>query len=281
MPITTENIRHALTDLDLDGGITGLHSSLTSFGGVDGGARSIVEATLAAGCTLLVPTFTFQCEAPPPDGIPYRRNGYEPNEFPNSRPAKSQTPAFVPASNLLSRRPMGVVPAAVLTTPGRVRGDHPLNSFTSVGEWADSLVRVQHPLDVYAPLRALVAARGWILLMGVDLRSLTLIHLAEHQAGRTLFRRWARTVAPHSNDSAKVVECDVGSCSRGFNNLEPALAPLERRIRVGPSLWRLFPARETLDACVSAINADPEITRCAVDGCVRCADTIAGGPIRS
>jgi aminoglycoside N3'-acetyltransferase len=293
MPITSDDIRHALTKLDLDGQIIGLHSSLTSFsgsasssdvaslGGVQGGARTIVDAMRDADCSLLAPTFTYQCQAPPPPDVAYSRNGYEPNELQAMTQAIGERPTFDPAANLLSRRAMGVVPAAVLTTPNRVRGNHPLNSFTGLGEWADSLVRVQQPLDVYAPLRALVAARGWILLMGVDLRSFTLIHLAEQQAGRTLFRRWARTVASHSSDRSEIVECDVGSCSRGFNNFDTALAPFERRLQVGLSLWRILPAREALDACTAAIKDDPEITRCTVDGCVRCADTIAGGPLLS
>ena len=74
---------------------------------------------------------------------------------------------------------MGTVPASVLAQPGRVRGPHPLCSFTALGAQAQDLIGGQTLTDVFAPLRALADAGGWVLLMGVSLHSMTLIHAAE------------------------------------------------------------------------------------------------------
>jgi len=166
---------------------------------------------------------------------------------------------------------MGTIPAAALARPERMRGNNPLCSFTALGPGAN-LVREQRPLDVYAPLRLLGARGGFVLLIGVGLERMTLIHLAEEKGGRTLFRRWA------NGPDGRPQEVEVGSCSDGFRKLEPVLAPLARETRVGESLWRAFPARETVDAATAAIRERPDITHCGSADCLRCADAVAGGP---
>ena len=168
---------------------------------------------------------------------------------------------------------MGAIPAAVLNTAGRVRGDHPINSFVAVGPVARELIAGQAPLDVFAPFRELARLGGYVVMMGVDLRTMTALHLAERMAGRTPFRRWA------GGPDGRVVEAECGGCSRGFNAIEPALSPVERRADVGDSLWRVFPITEALARASAAIRERPEITRCDVADCDRCEDGIAGGPI--
>jgi hypothetical protein len=170
---------------------------------------------------------------------------------------------------------MGVIPAAVVAWTGHVRGDHPLDSFTAVGPQAAELIDGQAPLDVYAPLAALTRMKGFVLLMGVGLERMTLLHLAEKEAGRTLFRRWANDA--HGRPAA----VEVGGCSEGFGKLEPYLRPFMRRINVGQSGWTLLPGSQALASAAAAIRADPRITRCGVEACERCHDAVKGGPILS
>jgi aminoglycoside N3'-acetyltransferase len=87
---------------------------------------------------------------------------------------------------------MGAIAAAVVQMPGRSRGNHPICSFAAVGPHAQSLVAHQSPLAVNAPLAALADCSGYVVLMGVGLNCMTLLHLAEQQAGRNLFRHWAK-----------------------------------------------------------------------------------------
>lgn len=167
---------------------------------------------------------------------------------------------------------MGAVAAAVLEMDGAARGMHPLNSFSAAGPDAEILVGGQTGSDVYAPIRELARRGGNILLMGVGLESMTAIHAAEEMAGRRLFRRWA------NGPDGEAVAVTVGGCSRGFGAFDDVLGDIERRERVGGSVWRVFPAEYAIALAASAIQALPERTRCDLDPCIRCADAIAGGP---
>jgi aminoglycoside 3-N-acetyltransferase len=167
---------------------------------------------------------------------------------------------------------MGAIPAAVLAMPGRIRGDHPLCSFTAAGPLADELVSGQKPLDVFAPLSALAEADGSVILMGVGLGSMTLIHLAERMAGRNLFRRWA------NGSDGQPMMVEVGGCG-GFDNFKPIFSRLMKETKVGQSTWLVFPAKGALEAATRAIQEDPRVTHCDNPRCGRCNDAVMGGPI--
>jgi aminoglycoside 3-N-acetyltransferase len=266
--VTREDVREGIRALGLTGATVCAHSSLRSFGTVDGGAEAVVDAFLAEECTLMAPTFSAQIFGlAPPEGMRPERNGID-YDAPHESPGRDRI--YTPESNDVSPT-MGAIPAAVLARPERLRGDNPLCSFAAIGPGAD-LVTEQRPLDVYAPLRILAARDGFVLLIGVGLDRLTLLHAAEERAGRHLFRRWAN--AP----DGLPMEVEVGSCSQGFGAFEPVLAPLARDARVGESAWRAYPARRALAAAADAIRERPEITRCDDDECLRCADAVAGGP---
>lgn len=245
-----------------------IHASLSSFGRVEGGADAVVDAFLREGCTLMVPTFSYRfLVGAPPEDRP-ARNGmrYEHEERHRS------DLIFTPDSNELSQRDMGAVPAAVLARPQRVRGNHPTSSFAAVGPLAERIMSTQAPVRVFAPLEELAALRGRVILMGVGLTRMTLLHVAENHAGRRYFRRWA--LGP----DGQVMTCQVGSCSEGFETFAPVLTPIERRLNVGPSPWRAFPAADVLRLCTEAVRATPGITHCDNPRCVRCEDAMAGGP---
>jgi aminoglycoside 3-N-acetyltransferase len=128
--------------------------------------------------------------------------------------------------------------------------------------------------DMFGPYRALVAHGGYVLLIGVGLNRMTILHLAEVEAGRRPFVRWA--LGP----DGKPMRSRGGMCSSGFANLDEALTPIETKARVGQSTWRVYPARELVATAADAIRSEPSITRCADPGCIECPDAIAGGPIQ-
>ena len=168
---------------------------------------------------------------------------------------------------------MGALPAAVLTLPGRCRGDHALNSFAAVGPLARRLISKQRPLDVHGPLKELAEADGFVVLMGVGPDKMTLIHLAEAMAGRRPFRRWA------NGPDGRPMMHETGGCSEGFGNLEPILSFHAVTAQVGQSCWRAYPAWSTLEALVAEIRSRPEVTHCGDPSCGRCNDAVRGGPI--
>jgi aminoglycoside 3-N-acetyltransferase len=270
MVTTQHEIQHALGLLSLSGRAVCVHASLRSFGAVDGGATTLVHAFLNQGCTLLVPTFSWSFAVPPPADQHIARNGWEYATYPGPTAGLGRIYTVMTSD---VDKDMGALAAAVVAHPDHVRGNHPLCSFAALGPHAHRLIMVQQPLDVYAPLTALIQLNGFVLLIGVQFDTLTLLHLAEKLAGRTLFRRWAN--AP----SGMPVAVEVGGCSAGFPNFAPSLQPLTRTITVGQSVWQLLPARQAVERATATIRANPEITHCGDPTCERCHDAVAGGPV--
>ncbi len=270
MDVTATTIRAALQRLGLSGRPVCVHASLRSFGLVDGGAATIVASLLAEGCTILVPTFSSVFAVPPPSGWRLPRNGWGYDRFPGRATGVGRR--YSPEEQVIDAD-MGAVAAAVLAHPSHVRGYHPLTSFTAVGSDAYALVAGQGPLRVYAPLEALIAAGGAVVLMGVGFDTMTLLHLAEQRAGRRLFRRWANGLDGHP------IEVEVGGCSRGFGRLEAMLRPITADATVGLSRWRSMPAEGAVEAAADAIRRDPEVTHCDDPHCERCNDAVMGGPL--
>lgn len=267
--IGTEQIRQGIQGLNLSGKPVCVHSSLRSFGVIEGGPESILNIFLEEGCTVMVPSFSYMYQADPPGGNPYLQNAWA-DKPPAPVPADGMF-GYDPAQNEISRD-MGAIPAELLRREGRIRGKHPLCSFTATGPQADRIIRGQVPLDIFAPFREIAALSGEVLLMGVGLDTMTLIHYAEQLAGRRPFRRWA-----WSGDR-QLTETEVGGCSSGFLDLEAATSGMARRIVVGSSHWTAYPVAPLLELTVATIKKSPDITRCS-SSCSRCNDAIAGGPV--
>lgn len=268
--VTQADLAAAVARAGLAGRCVCIHASLRSFGRVASGAASVVDAFLAQGCTLLVPAFTWTYGILPPPHLRLPRNGWDYAYTEGHIEGIGRV--YTPATQEIDAD-MGVISAAVVHAPGRSRGDHPICSFAGLGPHAAALVASQRIGAVFAPLMRLVELDGYVVLMGVGLENMTLLHLAEQEAGRVPFRRWA-------NDAqGQAAAVDVGSCSDGFAQLAFALQPHERRLVVGASLWRIYPAAAALEVAAAAIRANPMITHCANPACERCNDAMAGGPI--
>lgn len=270
MTVTLWDIRQVAQDLGVSGHPLCLHASLRSFGWVEGGATTVVDGLLAEGCTMMVPTFSWTFAVPPPPGMRPARNGWNYDRYQGSTAGIGRV--YTPETIEVDRE-MGAIPAAVVAQPGRIRGNHPLCSLTAVGPLAPHLIAGQEPFHVYAPLEVLVEAEGCVVLMGVGLEKMTLIHLAEQRAGRTLFRRWA------NGPDSQPMTVEVGGCSGGFGTFEPMLSPLMKTMTVGQSVWRVVPAKRALDAVTQAIRQNPHLTHCDDPDCDRCHDAVMGGPI--
>ncbi|MGE5527717.1 MAG: AAC(3) family N-acetyltransferase [Patescibacteria group bacterium] len=273
MTIVQDEIRGAVARLGLSGGIVCLHTSLKSFGRVEGGAGAVVGAFLDEGCTVVAPTFYYGAIVRPPEGRMPERNGCDYSRLPEA--GSSQIAPYTGAGDQIDES-MGAVPAFVLRMEDSVRGNHPFNSFAAVGPLARQIVRGQAPLDVYAPFREMYGRdRAFIVLAGVGLTRATAIHFAEQLAGRRLFRAWAKVAGDG------IQETEVGSCSEGFENLAAFVSEIETSASVGRSPWRIFPFRDFVDRIARAVKENPRLTHCGNDNCLRCRDAVAGGPITS
>lgn len=131
------DIREAVHDLGLSGYPLCVHSSLRSFGWVEGGALAVVYGLMAEGCTVMVPTFSWIFAVPPPPNMRRLRNGsdYDKYNGTTSGIGRIYTPDTVEIDE-----DMGSIPSAIVAMPQRTRGNHPLCSFTAVGHLEHELV---------------------------------------------------------------------------------------------------------------------------------------------
>ncbi len=264
------SVQEAVRELGLAGKPVCIHSSLRSFGRVADGPATILQAFLDEGCTVVVPTFSFSFIIPPPNGD-YRQNGAYPMAC--CPPNWDIKKPFTPASTELDLRSMGAIPKYVVNTHDRVRGKHPLCSFSALGPLAADVIQRQDYLDIYAPFDRMAELGGAVVLMGVHYNKCTLLHNAEKHAGITLMRRWAK-----GPDDAPV-ETENGSCSTGFVNFEETLYPILQTCFVGSSFWRVLSIQQTMERAIAAIKDDIRIRHCGHDDCQNCNDITRGGPI--
>jgi aminoglycoside 3-N-acetyltransferase len=269
---TATDIIAAIGELGLAGRVVCVHSSLRSFGHVEGGAGTVVEAFVAAGCTLVAPTFTYNFMLRSQAGMRPARNGTTYGTAWDLEESPAKNLVYRPQTNEVSRE-MGRIPAELLLRPGRVRGNHPICSFAAVGPRAREVIDGQDPMNVYAPLAMVARLGGTVVLMGVGLQRLTLLHYAEQAAGRVIFRRWA------NGQDGKPMMAETGGCSEGFGNLMPVLRPVVTERKVGQSAWLIMPAEQTVHLAAAAIRRQPMITHCGKFTCERCRDAVAGGPV--
>ncbi len=268
--VTKQDIYSAIEVLGIAGKPICIHSSLSSFGKVEGGARTVIDGFIDKGCTALVPTFTYDYTIAFPKDKRPARNGCV---YRDDYIIEDKGKIFTERSNDISWDSLGRIPYELLRYPDRERGYHPINSFAALGSLAKLLVLGQTETNVYAPFKALAELDGYIILMGVDLTKMTAIHYAEQLSGRTLFVQYA------NGRDGKPIPVSVGSCSEGFNNLEQPLSSVESRMTVGNSLWRIYPAKTTIEIATRAILQNQSITHCDDLSCQRCNDAVAGGRI--
>ena len=274
--IGVREVEGALRELGIAGRPVEVHVSVRSFGGLEDGPATIIDGVLAAGSTVLAATMApdlFGIPAPPDDrpsrnGIDYSMQA----SIAGDAQREESTGAYDPARTEVSEW-LGAFSAHVAARPDRIRCRYASGEFSAVGPLASRLIGAETDADVFGPLRALVKENGAVVLMGVGLTRMTLLHLAEVEAGRRPFIRWAR------GRDGRAVRVRAGECSEGFESLAPSLAPVERRLLVGASRWRVFPANEVLDLARDAIRINPSITHCPNPECIECADAIAGGPL--
>ena len=273
--ILQSTLRSALKQLGLEGRSVCVHSSIKSFGDhLENGFDGLLSSFIDCGCTVMAPTFS-KMFMQQPDGL-YQpeQNGTAYGDEIFATPFKyDPSLIYSPDTTQIATIFMGAFPTFLVQQPGRVRGAHPINSFTAIGPKAHQLIDGQTWRNVYAPFEALIEDDGYILLLGVHLDHTTLIHYAEQQAGRTLLVRWA-------NDAQRQIQpCFIGTCSVGFQNFYPYVQDLETQIKVGNSLWRCFKAKDLAERCTQVLREHPEVSHCGDPGCLKCNHMALGGPI--
>ena len=253
--LTIDDFNSALESLELGNKPAIAHASLRSFGAIQGGAETVLEALLASVSALIMPAFTYKTMlapevGPPNNGLSYGRQ-------------RDLNRMAVPFQHKLTVDPLiGILAERLQHYPGAMRTAHPILSFVGV-HVGDALVS-QTLYNPFAPIGRLAGQDGWALLLGVDHSVNTSIHYAEKQAGRRQFLRWALTVD-------RIVECPgFPGCSEGFEAIRPEVEHVTRRVSVGESFIEAVPIHPLLQTVEVRIKKDPLALLCQRDECERC-----------
>jgi aminoglycoside 3-N-acetyltransferase len=232
-----------------------VHSSLSAFGYVLGGAQTVVGALTAVVGTLIAPAFTYQTllipkVGPADNGMEYG-DDIDGIEF------------WQP--NLPAHDTIGVIPNQLLQHPQAKRSSHPALSFVGIGRDVDSILALQTLDDPFAPLGWLADNGGDVLLMGVTHRTNTTIHVAEWRAGRPPFVRWSLT-------PDKIVEFKWPGDSAGFDAITPHLKNIVVHGQIGQANVQRIPADRLVETAVHLIHQNRTALLCNIEDCERCRD---------
>jgi aminoglycoside 3-N-acetyltransferase len=136
----------------------------------------------------------------------------------------------------------------------------------AAGELLEDHRNAQGPCDEHSPLYRLACSGGYVLLLGVDFRSCTLLHTAEELARvpfvdfRTRYRLRGRTRA---GPYAVSIYCHSAPVRADFPAIEPELR--RRGVltvgRVGQAEGRLARAQDILATALGRLARDPYFLR--------------------
>ncbi len=249
--VTVPTITQGLDALGVSKGSTLMvHCAMSSFGRVQGGAQTIIEAlttTVSDSGTLVMPTLT---------------NGrFDPSEWGNP-PApeehwhriRFETPAFHPQKTPTDHT-MSAVYELFRTWPDALRTNHPHSSVAAWGQHRDRIVRV-HKLEERfgdsSPLGVLYELDAQVLFLGTTYSTNTCFHLAEYRQPDPPVREFLIVQGDDENRRLTSYE-DVDTDSSVFETIG-ADFERERKVRIGrigSATCRLFSFREAVDFAVN------------------------------
>jgi aminoglycoside 3-N-acetyltransferase len=242
--LTKQDIIAGLQALGLSTGHRVLvHSSLSSFGYVEGGADAVIDAlleTVGPTGTVLVPTLTGS-EALSPDNPPV----FDP----------IHTPCWT-----------GRIPETLRQRPDAVRSLHSTHSVAAIGADAHTLT-AEHidsltPCDQRSPYAKLAQSdNGYILLIGVDHQSNTTMHHVEELVGVDYHMQpgLARArILVNGQEIVRHIMLHAYGNPRHFNVMEPVYLErgIQRSGQIGQAVVRLVQSRAMVEITAQALRAN-------------------------
>jgi len=250
------NLVSSFQELGLTPGIGVIvHSSLRSFGYVEGGAHTIIEAlmhTITPDGTLIMPSFNH--------GEPFEEDG--PGYY---------DPLTTPTSN-------GAIPDAFWRMPHVQRSLNPTHPFAAWGKHAQRYVQHHHrtlTMGSESPLGLLYADGGYGLLLGVDYVSNTFHHVVETLVHSPCLGRRTEAYPVQHPDGRRVPgrtwswrndACPITDHNR--YGPEMAARGLHRQMMIGPCQATLFKLQDCFtvvaDLLQNGLGQFPPCTRCPI-----------------
>jgi len=250
--VSKEDIKAGLRKLGVKkGDMIGVHSSLSSFGYVEGGADAVIDALLEVvgkEGTIVMPTHSSnleKVELSPEEkaaGVSwlFRILPYDPKETPCTT---------------------GIIPDTFRKRRGVIRSNHPSLSIAAIGPKAKEITDAGDGRSL-AGWKVVYQLDGYILLIGVGLDVCTAMHLAEsmvqlpqHILNKITPPKWFVQKYPESE-----WEWDVGPYPNFAKLQEPCVrSKIMKTVKVGNSTLKLVRLRALIDLYVEHLRKNPDV----------------------
>jgi aminoglycoside 3-N-acetyltransferase len=244
--VTKEILIDGFKKLGLKKGDTALvHSSLSGFGQVDGGADTVIDAlleTVGKEGTVMVPVLT------------------------GSEKLSAQNPPIFDVRGDACWT--GKIPETFRKRTVAIRSLHPTHSVAAIGAKAkyftDDHEKCITPCGLNSPYYKLARTGGYVLLLGVDLECCTLLHTAEELAEVDYVNQKdfvIATIKDYQGVERKLkLKIHKYGDERNFTKLEPML--IEKNIlikgKIGNADIRLIKAGKFLELVIEILRTKPD-----------------------
>ena len=245
--ITRSDIVRGLHELGIStGDILLVHSSLKSFGYVEGGSETVIDALIKSvnpDGTVIVPTIT----------------GLEQH-------SESNPPVFDVCNTPCWT---GKIPETFRLRPKSIRSLHPTHSVAAIGRQAEYVTRdhlnCETPCGEKSPYMKLVEFDGKVVFIGVTLKSCTLLHSAEEIA-KCSYHLQAKPVNAKITDAdgnviEKTLYIHQWGTERNFEKLEPIFlnAGIMQIGKVGNADVRILQAKPAVELTLNLLKKNPNV----------------------
>lgn len=253
--ITQNHIEKDLCTLGLQNGdIVAVHSSMKRIGAqVEKGPQAVIQALLnviGTRGTLLMPVF----------------NGPGTAIDLNSMPSR-----------------LGLITETFRTWPHVLRSNDPTHSIAAIGRQAIDIIGGHEdvpPLGKQCPLHKAALLGGKTLHLGTDLKSCSLIHVAESIAGAPyLHIGYREYLADHTYIGTDRITrtkklSEAPGDSSGFMKIHdhPSLIAARHSGKIGHADSEIYDSKKLLDAAVAIISDDPFLILCDRKECTVCSE---------
>jgi len=254
-----------LQPLGLAGNHVVVHTALSSFEHIEGGARSLCEALMEVVGeigTVVMPAFTSRHTViPVAPALVVRR----PTAFHSDLPVDPE---------------LGIVAEEFRRVPGVLRSNHPTHSFAAWGRQARDVLSTQRDNNPLGPLKKLNVVQGQVLLLGTTLRAASPVYLAEEGLGAPYLRRYTALRLNASGYEERVVVENVPGCSAAFVKLEDRIDLAKvKSLPLTRGAARKIPIRYLVNLAARLLADNPGIFVCEDLECVGCSgkrDAVTG-----
>ena len=222
-----------------------VHTSLSAFGWVNGGAMTVIAAlksALTAQGTIVMPALSADCSDPARWSNPPVPEAWWPR-------IRETMPAYDPDRTPTTK--LGCMPEVFRGDPEVKRSGHPQVSFTAWGAQTDVIVedhQLEHGLGDGSPLKKLYDCNARVLFLGTSYATCTAFHLGEWRAGvRPKIQQGAPMMVNGERQWVSFEETDYDEAPFADIGTDFEEETDVSQTKVGWATLRLFSLREAVD----------------------------------